>query len=118
MGKIESIRFGQARITLDDSCIRLFVRYKGKHCSKIRIWRLPKYNNLFSMFNMKNLFWAVCGDASKFLQGWFYKDGDLLRVLANKIERCSNEEDLRRFCLNLENIIAKGIALDIDELNS
>jgi hypothetical protein len=99
MGKIESIRFGQARITLDDCCIRLFVRYKGKYCSDIRIWKLPKSNNLFSMFKSKNLFWAVCEDASQYFQGWFYKEGDLLTTLANKIEKCSNEGELKDFVL-------------------
>ncbi len=115
MGKIESIRYDQARITLDDSCVRLFVKYKGKYCSDIRIWKLPKSNNLFSMFNSKNLFWAVCNDAAITLHGWFDKKGNLLTILANKIERCSNEEDLKRFCLNLENIITEGMPLDINE---
>jgi len=115
MGKIESIRFGQARIIFDDFCVRLFVKYKGNYCSDIRIWKLPKSNNLFSMFNTKNLFWAVCDDVAKALHGWFYKEGDLLNTLAHKIEKCSNEDDLKRLCLNLENIVAKGMPLDIGE---
>ncbi len=115
MGKIESIRFGQARIIFDDFCVRLFVKYKGSYCSEIRIWKLPKSNNLFSMFNSKNLFWAVCDDAAKFLQGWFYEEGDLLYTLARKIEKCSNEDELKRLCFNFENIIAKGMPLDIDK---
>jgi hypothetical protein len=69
------------------------------------------------MFNSSNLFWAVCDDAAKVLQGWFYKDGDIISVLANKIEKCSNKEDLKRFCLNLESIIKKGTPLDIDNTN-
>lgn len=108
MKKIQS-----KKILLNDFCVRLFIKYKDKYCSDIRIWKLPKNNNLFSMFNNKNLFWAVSGDESKTLQGWFSKDGDLLSVLSKKIEKCENEEDLKKLCLNFENIIRNGIPLDI-----
>jgi len=114
MGKIESIRHSQARIILDDYYVRLFVKYNGSYCSEIRIWKLPKFHKLLSMFNPKNIFWAIYNDEAKFLHGWFYKDGNLLNTLAYKIERCDNEKDLKRLCLNLENIITKGIPLDID----
>ena len=107
MGKIESIRRSQARIILDDCYIRLFVKYKGVYCSEIRIWKLPKSHILLSMFNPKNIFWAVYDDTAKMLQGWFFKEGDFLTTLAQKIEMCSNENDLKRLCLNLENIISK-----------
>lgn len=115
MGIIESIKSNQARITLDDFSVRLFVKYKGNHCSDIRIWKLSKSNILFGMFNSKNLFWAVCDEAAISIHGWFCKEGDLLNVIAHKIEKCSNESELKRLCLNLENIVEKGIPLDIGE---
>ena len=117
MGKIGSIKFGQARIILDDACVRLFVRYKGNYCSDIRIWKLPKNNNLFAMFRSKNLFWAVSDNTAKTLQGWFYKDGDLLKTLANKIAQCSNEKELKRFCFDLENIFTNGLPFTINYIN-
>ena len=115
MGKIESIRSSQARIILDDCYIRLFVKYKGVYCSEIRIWKLPKSHIFLSMFNPKNIFWAVYGDMAKMLHGWFSKEGNLITALAHKIELCSDEKDLKRLCLNLENIISKGMPLDIDK---
>jgi|WetSurMetagenome_2_1015567.scaffolds.fasta_scaffold671755_2 hypothetical protein len=115
MGKIESIRHSQARIILDDCYVRLFVKYSGKYCSEIRIWKLPKSHIFLSMFNPKNIFWAVYSDEAKSLHGWFYKDGDLISTLAHKIEKCANEKDLKRLCLNLENIITKGTPIDIDD---
>jgi len=114
MGKIESIRHGQAKIILDDYYIRLFVKYKGRDCSEIRIWKLPKSHTFLSMFNTKNIFWAVYKDDAKSLHGWFYKEGDLLSTLTHKIENCNNEKDLKRLCLNLENILKRGMPLDID----
>lgn len=114
MGKIESIRGSQARIILDDYYIRLFVKYKGRYCSEVRIWKLPKSHTFLSMFNAKNIFWAVYNDEAKTLHGWFYKEGNLLSALAHKIEKCDNEKDLKRLCLNLENITNKGMPLDID----
>ena len=82
MGKIESIKHGQARIILDDYYIRLFVKYKGVYCSEIRIWKLTKSHTFLNMFNSKNIFWAVYNDQAKCLHGWFYKGGDLLSTLA------------------------------------
>ncbi|HOW60550.1 MAG TPA: hypothetical protein P5548_01490 [Candidatus Moranbacteria bacterium] len=115
MGVIESIGANRARIIFDDFCVRLFLKYKGNYCSDVRIWKLSKSNILFGMFNSKNLYWAVCDEAANSLHGWFYKEGDLLKSLAHRIEQCSNENELKRLCLNLENIIEKGIPLDIGE---
>lgn len=115
MGKIESIRRGQAKIILDDCYIRLFVKYKGVYCSEIRIWKLPKSHIFLSMFNPKNIFWAIYNDEAKVLHGWFNKEGDLSNTLAHKIEQCANEKGLKKMCINLENIITKGVPLDIDD---
>jgi hypothetical protein len=106
MGKIQSIKLDQARIVLDDCSIRLIVKYKGVYCSEIKIWKLPKSGNLLSFLNNKNLYWAVYGETAKFLQGWYYQD-DLMKLLSQKVERCANEADLKRLCLDLENILKK-----------
>lgn len=115
MGKIESIKGSQAKIILDDCYIRLFVKYKDRYCSEIRIWKLPKSHTFLSMFNTKNIFWAIYNNEAKALHGWFSKDGDFLSTLAHKLEKCANEKDLKRLCLNLENIITKGMPLDIND---
>ena len=115
MGEIKSIQGNQARIIFKDFCIRLFVKYKGNYCSDIRIWKLPKSSVLLGMFNSNNLFWSVCDEDAISIHGWFYKEGILIDVLANRIARCSDENELKRFCLNLESIIEKGIPLDIGE---
>lgn len=68
-----------------------------------------------SMFNTKNIFWAIYNNQAKIIQGWFHKDGDLLTAMSKKIELCSNEKDLNNLCRNLENILSGGIPQDMEK---
>ncbi len=106
MGKIVSIKLNQAQIALEDCRVRLSVKYKGVYCSEIKIWKLPESGNLLNLLKIKKTYWAAYGDSAKFLQGWLYQD-DLMKILASKIEKCSNESDLKALCLDLNRIIGK-----------
>ena len=110
MGKIFSInhKFGKADIILDDGLIRLFVKYHKGICSEIRIWKLPSKRSFWSMFNLKNLIWAIYNDEAKYIHGWFAKEGNFLEVLAEKVEKCNNYEEVRKLLIEIENIM-KGI---------
>lgn len=117
MGKILLInhKFGKADIALDDELIRLFTKYRNGICSEIRIWKLPLKRSFWSMLNFKNLIWAIYNDDAKYIHGWFAKEGDFLEVLARKIEKCNNYEELKKLLIQIENI-TKGILPPYDEL--
>lgn len=110
MGKISSInhKFGKADIVLDDGLVRIFVKYNNGICSEIRVWKLPLKRSIFSMFNVKNLIWAVYNNDAKYIHGWFAKEGDFLEVLSRKIEKCNNYGNLKDLLIKIENIV-KGI---------
>ena len=67
------------------------------------------------MFNLKNLIWAIYNDDAKYIHGWFAREGDFLEVLASKIGKCNNYEELKRLLIKIENI-AKGVLPSYDEL--
>jgi len=116
MGKISSTnpKFGKADIVLDDGLIKIFVKRHNGICSEIKIWRLPLKRSFWSMFNLKNLIWAVYNDDAKFIHGWFAREGDFLVVLAKEIEKCNNYEELKKLLIKIENI-AKGIIPPYDQ---
>ena len=117
MGKISSInhKFGKADIALDDRLIRLFIKYRNGICSEIRIWKLPLKRSFWSMFNLKNLIWAIYNDDAKYIHGWFAKEGDFLEVLAREIEKCNNYDEFKKLLIKMENI-TKGIFPSQDEI--
>jgi len=96
MGRIISINEKRAMIEFSDFCIRLFVKYQGPYCVEIRVWKLPPGGSFLSMFNIKNLVWAIYDDAAKMIHGWFTpppvrQPNDKrhwLQVFADKIARC------------------------------
>ena len=111
MGEISSInnKLGKADIILDDVLIRLFIKYHNGICSEIRVWKLPLKRSFWSMFNTKNLVWAIYGDTTKFIHGWFANEGDFLKVLTDKIVKCNNFTELKELLLDLENLVNNGV---------
>ena len=114
MGKITSINEKRATIEFSDFCIRLFVKYRGSYCSEIRVWKLPPGGGFLSMFNTKNLVWAMYGDATKAIHGWFTpppvtQPNDKrhwLQVFADKIADCKNYDEIKEFLTDVEGMLA------------
>jgi len=114
MGEITSINKKRVTIEFSDFCIRLFVEYRGSYCSGIRVWKLPPGGNFLSMFNTKNLVWAIYNDAAKIIHGFFtpppvtQSNGKRhwLKVLADKIADCKNYDEVKGFLVDVEGILA------------
>ena len=106
MNTIKHLSSKQAIINLLDFDVRIFVKYRGVYCSAIRIWKLPTHSSFISMFNTKNLVWAIYNNDAKFLQGWFYKEEpNLLKALADKVVQCKNYVEFKNLLIDFEKII-------------
>lgn len=105
MNNIRRLTSKQAIINFGDSDIRIFIRYRRPYCSAIRVWKLQSRSSYLSMLKTSRLIWAVCGDEAKFLHGWFYRDGDLMKTLAGKVSQCKDFEELKGLLIDCERII-------------
>ena len=105
MSDIISLKKNSAEINFQDFCLRIFAKSKGNYFDELRIWKLPKKHKVLSMFNQKNLIWAIYGDDVKKLQGWFFRDNPMfLGAIAAKIETCNSYEELQTVLVNFEKI--------------
>ena len=105
IAKIKRLSSKQAIINFSDFDIRIFIKYKGPYCSEIRIWKLPPKSNFLSMFNTKNLLWAIYNQDAKFLHGWFSEEGNLLEAITNNVAKCKNFDELKNLLIQFEKII-------------
>lgn len=113
MGKITSINGKKATIEFSDFCIRVFYKYQGAYCSEIRVWKLPPGGSFLSMFNTKNLVWAIYDDAAKMTHGWFTpppitQSNDKrhwFQVFADKIADCKNYDEIKEFLSDVEGML-------------
>ena len=108
MSTIQHLSSRQAIINFPDCDTRIFVKYRGRYCSAVRVWKLPPRSSFLSMFNSNRLIWAVYGDDAKRLHGWFHSDGDLMKTLASKIGQCKDCEELERVLIDCERIMRGG----------
>ncbi|OHB66440.1 MAG: hypothetical protein A2Y77_03820 [Planctomycetes bacterium RBG_13_62_9] len=108
MSTIQRLSPRQAIINFPDFDIRIFVKYRGRYCSAIRIWKLPPRSTFLSMMRSDRLIWAVYGDDAKRLHGWFHSDGDLMKTLASKIGQCKDYEELKGVLIDCERIMRGG----------
>lgn len=114
MGKITSINEKRATIEFSDFCIRVFSKYRGAYCSEIRVWKLPPGGSFISMFNTKNLVWAIYDDVAKMTHGWFTpppvtQPNDKrywLQVFADKIADCKNYDEIKVLLTDIEGMLA------------
>lgn len=111
MNTIKRLSSKQAIINFPDFDIRIFVKYRGAYCSAIRIWKLPPQSNFMSMFNTRNLIWAIYNRDATALHGWFNKEPNLLKALADKIVQCKNFDELKELLINFERILSGEIPL-------
>ena len=109
MTAIKRLSPRQAIINFSDFDVRIFTKYKGAYCSAIRIWKLPPKSTFLSMFNTKTLIWAVYGKDATYLHGWFNKESNLLKAIADKVVQCKNSEELKELLIDFEKIIGGGI---------
>ena len=58
------------------------------------------------MLNTKNLIWAIYNSDAMFLHGWFNKEPNLLKALADKVVQCKNFEELKELLIDFERIIS------------
>lgn len=106
MTTIKRLSPRQAIINFSDFDVRIFTKYKGVYCSEIRIWKLPPKSTFLSMFNTKNLIWAVYGKDATALHGWFNKESNLLKAIVDKVVQCKNFEELKELLIDFERIIS------------
>lgn len=114
MATIKSINEKRATIEFSDFCIRLFVKYQGPYCSEIRVWKLPPSGSFLSMFNIKNLVWAVYDDKARMVHGWFtplpvISPNDKrywLKVFADSIADCKNFDEIKEFLIDVEGMLS------------
>jgi hypothetical protein len=114
MGKITSINEKRATIEFSDFCVRVFAKYRGSYCSEIRVWKLPPGGGFLSMFNTKNLVWAMYGDTTKAIHGWFTpppvtQPNDKrhwLQVFSDGIAGCKNYDEVKEFLADIEGMLA------------
>ncbi|HUU16590.1 MAG TPA: hypothetical protein VMW72_05530 [Sedimentisphaerales bacterium] len=104
MNTIKRISSRQAIINFPDFDIRIFVKYRGVYCSAIRIWKLPRNSSFLNMLNSKNLIWAICDRNATALHGWFNKEPNLLKAIAEKVVQCKNYEELKKLLVDFERI--------------
>lgn len=109
MTTIKRLSRRQAIINFPDFDVRIFTKYKGVYCLEIRIWKLPPKSTFLRMFNTKNLIWAVYGKGATVLHGWFNKESDLLKAIANKVVQCKNFEELKELLIDFEEIMSGRI---------
>lgn len=106
MGKITSINQKRAIIEFSNFCIRVFTKYEGPYCTEIRIWKLPSRGSFWSMFNTKNLVWAIYGDQAKVVHGWFaQRSQNWLQELAQGIARVEDYDGIKEFLISVEGVI-------------
>lgn len=106
MGKITSINQKRATIEFSNFCIRVFTKYEGPYCTEIRVWKLPPGGSFWSMFNTKNLVWAIYGDQAKVVHGWFaQKSQNWLQGLAQGVARCEDYDGVKEFLISVEGVI-------------
>ena len=109
MNTIKRLSSRQATINFPDFDIRIFVKYRGVYCSVIRIWKLPRKSCFLSMFNTKHLIWAIYDRNATALHGWFNKEPNLLKAIAEKVVQCKNFEELKKLLIDFERIVSGEI---------
>ena len=105
MNTIKRLSSKQAIINFQDFDIRIFIKFKGAYCSSIRIWKLPPQSSFISMLKVKNLIWAIYNKDAIFLHGWFNKEPNLLKAIADIVVQCKNFEELKELLKDFEKII-------------
>ena len=61
------------------------------------------------MLNTKNLIWAIYNRDATILHGWFNKEPNLLKALADKVVQCKNFEELKKLFIDFERIVSGEI---------
>ena len=56
------------------------------------------------MLNTKNLIWAIYNRDATILHGWFNKEPNLLKALADKVVQCKNFAELKELLIDFERI--------------
>lgn len=105
MNTIKRLSPRQAIINFPYFDIRIFTKYKGVYCSEIRIWKLPPKSTFLSMFNTKNLIWAIYNQDAMTLHGWFNKEHIVLKAIVDKIIQCKDFKEIKKLLIDFEKII-------------
>ena len=58
------------------------------------------------MLNFKNLIWAIYGRNATALHGWFNKEPNLLKAIAEKVVQCEDFEELKKLLTDFERIVS------------
>ena len=104
MTKIESKRNNKSvRIRFDDgSRIMIFFDYRDGKYLGIRLWKIIG----FIPIPIK-LIWSMPMQETRALQGWFWKDGDLMELICKNIISKSSLQELKAYLIQLEETLKR-----------
>jgi len=89
----------RARFRFDDGKISVHFDYKNGKYTGIRMWKLWQYIPI-------KLFWSMPMEETRALQGWFFKEGDLMEILCGQMIKKNNFKELEEYLTELEKIIS------------
>ena len=102
MGLIESKReHNRVRIRLNNGYrVMIFFDYKDGKYLGIRLWKIIG----FIPIPIK-LVWSMSMQETRALQGWFWKEGDLMEIICKNIAEKNSFHEMQAYLIKLEEIL-------------